>query len=54
MRTHRFERRTGRFELPARIDASMFTAKPFAIDELRAGVMDDDARAPKLLDRFPV
>ena len=54
MRTHLVERRIGSFELAARIDAAMFAAKPLAVDELRAGVVDDDVGTPKLLDRFPV
>ena len=48
------ERRVGRFELAARINTTIFTTKPLAVDELRAGVVDDDARTPKPFDRFPV
>ena len=54
IRTHRVERGVGRFKLLARIDAATLTAKPLAVDQLRSGVVDGDARTPKLLDRLPV
>jgi hypothetical protein len=54
LRTHCVERRVGRFELLARIDAAMLTAKPLTVDQLRASVVDDNARTPELVDRLPV
>ena len=54
LRTHRVERRIGRFELLARIDAAMLTAKPLTVDQLRASVVDDNARTPELVDRLLV
>ena len=54
MGTHRIERRVGRFQLGTRIDTAVFTSKPLAVDELRARVVDDDARPSKLLDRLQI
>jgi len=54
LRTHRVEGRVGRFELLARIDAAMLTAKPLTVDQLRASVVDDNPRTPELVDRVLV
>ena len=42
VRSHRFEGGESRFELNSRIDTAMFTTKPLAVDELRAGMVDGD------------
>src|ERR1700722_5858876 len=54
LRTHRVERRVGRFELLARIEAGILAAMPLAVHQLRAGMVDGNARTPELVDRLPV